>query len=452
MLHRFEKKKQKAQTHSANPGRVLALSFLLVILAGALLLMLPISSTAGRWTSPLTAFFTATSATCVTGLATVETGLWWSGFGQLVILVMIQLGGLGFMTLLYTFALLLKQRLSISRQLVLMGALNLNSAEDAFQVAKHALAVTFSCEGIGAVLLAFRFIPEYGPGKGLWFSIFHSISAFCNAGFDLVGGMSRYVLDPLVNLVLIALIIASGLGFFVWEELLLHIREKRSISLASRLVLGMTAFLVLSGTLLFFLLEHHRPETMADMTLPQKWMASLFQSVTLRTAGFSTVDQGALSESSKALSVLYMLVGGNSGSTAGGIKVSTIIVLLLGLRAGLEGRDKVTVHGRTLRSRQVFNAMTLTLLVSLAAFVGAILVSINEQLPFLDCIYETGSAIATVGLSTGITGGLSPQSQLLIICMMYLGRVGILSFSFAVITHRPVEEKIRYPYMDMMIG
>lgn len=445
-------KQSRPRNYAANPGRVLALSFFIVIVVGTLLLTLPISSTTGRWTHPLTALFTAASATCVTGLAVVETGVWWSGFGQLVILVMIQLGGLGFMTLLYTFALLLKRRLSISRQLVLMGALNVNSTEDALRVAKHALGITFSCEGLGAVLLAFRFIPEYGPGKGLWFSIFHSISAFCNAGFDLVGGMSRYVLDTWVNLVLIALIIASGLGFFVWEELLLRLRRKRPLSLASRLVLQVTAVLVLSGTLFFFLLEHHRPETMGGMNLFQKWVASLFQSVTLRTAGFSTVDQGALSESSKALSVLYMLVGGNSGSTAGGIKVSTIIVLMLGLRAGLEGRDKVTVHGRTLRSRQVFNAMTLTLLVVLSAFVGAVLVSIREGLPFLDCIYETGSAIATVGLSTGITGGLSPQSQLLIICMMYLGRVGILSFSFAVITHRPETEKINYPYMDMMIG
>lgn len=452
MFYRLRRKKQKMPNYAANPGRVLALSFLIVILVGAVLLTLPISSRAGRWTSPLTALFTATSATCVTGLATVETGLWWSGFGQMVILVMIQLGGLGFMTLLYTVALLLKRRLSISSQLVLMGALNLNSAEDALRVAKHALAITFSCEGIGALLLAFRFIPEYHFGKGLWYSVFHSVSAFCNAGFDLVGGMSHYALDPLVNLTLILLILSSGLGFFVWEELLRWFRAKHPISLASRLVLGMTAFLAVSGMVLFFLLEYNHPETMGEMNLPQKLMASLFQSVTLRTAGFSTVDQGALSESSKALSVLYMLIGGNSGSTAGGIKVSTIIVLLLGLRTGLQGRDKVTVRGRTIRSHQVFNAMTLTLLVMLAAFVGAILVSIQEKLPFLDCIYETGSAIATVGLSTGITGGLSPQSQLLIICMMYLGRVGILSFSFAVITHRPVEEKIRYPYMDMMIG
>lgn len=449
MKHPKEKRKPN---HAANPGRVLALSFFIVIMVGAALLTLPISSSSGQWTSPLTALFTAASATCVTGLATVETGLWWSGFGQLVILVMIQLGGLGFMTLLYTFALLLRRRLSLSNKLVLMGALNVSTTEDALHIAKHALAITFTCEGIGAFLLCFRFIPQYHFGKGLWMSIFHSISAFCNAGFDLVGGMSNYALDPWVNLVLIALIIASGLGFFVWEEILLRVRKKRPISLASRMVLGATAVLVISGTLFFFLLEHGRPETMGEMNLAQKWMASLFQSVTLRTAGFSTIDQGAMSESSKALSVLYMLVGGNSGSTAGGIKVSTIIVLMLGLRAGLEGRDKVTVHGRTLRPRQVLNAMTLTLLVSMAAFVGAILVSIREGLPFLDCIYETGSAIATVGLSTGITGGLSPQSQLLIICMMYLGRVGILSFSFAVITHRPEIEKINYPYMDMMIG
>lgn len=256
MKHPKEKRKPN---HAANPGRVLALSFFIVIMVGAALLTLPISSSSGQWTSPLTALFTAASATCVTGLATVETGLWWSGFGQLVILVMIQLGGLGFMTLLYTFALLLRRRLSLSNKLVLMGALNVSTTEDALHIAKHALAITFTCEGIGAFLLCFRFIPQYHFGKGLWMSIFHSISAFCNAGFDLVGGMSNYALDPWVNLVLIALIIASGLGFFVWEEILLRVRKKRPISLASRMVLGATAVLVISGTLFFFLLEHGRP-------------------------------------------------------------------------------------------------------------------------------------------------------------------------------------------------
>lgn len=446
-------KQTKKLSRAANPARILALSFFMVIMVGTLLLMLPVSSRSGQWTSPLTALFTATSATCVTGLSTVDTGLYWAPFGQVVLLCMIQLGGLGFMTLLYTFAILLRRRLTISRQLVLMGALNLNSVEDALRIAKHTLAVTLSCEGAGAALLAVRFIPEQKSViKGLWYSVFHSVSAFCNAGFDLVGGLARYQRDIWVNGVIIFLIVASGLGFFVWEELIIWWKTRKPLSLASQLVLHMIAFLLLSGTVLFLILEYNNPSTLGNLSLPHKLLAAAFQSVTLRTAGFATVDQGGLTEGSKALSILYMFVGGNSGSTAGGIKVSTIIVLIYALKSGLRGEERVKVRGRTLRSRQVFNAMTLTLLVGLAAFVGALLLSVLEKLPFLECMYETASAIATVGLSTGITSSLSAQSQLILICMMYLGRVGILSFSFSVITHRPVVEKISYPSMDMMIG
>lgn len=447
----FSGNQRKKITYSANPGRVLALSFFAVIFVGTVLLALPLSSRTGRWTSLLTALFTATSATCVTGLSTVDTGLWWSSFGQFVILVMIQLGGLGFMTLLYTFILLLRRPLSISKQLVLMDALNLNTAEDALRVSLHALAVTFTFEGCGAILLAFRFVPQYGLLRGLWYSVFHSVSAFCNAGFDLVGGMSNYARDPLVNLTLVTLIVCSGLGFFVWEELL-QLRRGKPLSVPSRLVLTATAVLVLSGTVIFFLLEGNNPTTMGELSLSQKWMAALFQSVTLRTAGFSTIDQGALTESGKALSILYMMIGGGSGSTAGGIKVGTLVVLLLALRTGLKGKERVTVQSRTIPSRQVFNAMTLTLMVALVLFLGAVFLSITDGIPFLAAAYETASAIATVGLTTGVTPGLSAQSQIVLICLMYLGRVGILSFSFTVLTHRPVEEKISYPYMDMMIG
>ncbi|MCD7830469.1 MAG: TrkH family potassium uptake protein [Clostridiales bacterium] len=442
-------KQQRRKVHfSANPGRVLAFSFFAIILVGTALLTLPVSSRDGTWTSPLTALFTATSATCVTGLATVDTGLWWSGFGQAVILVMIQLGGLGFMTVFCTCAILLRRRLSISRQMVLMGALNVNTADDAVGIAKHAVLLTLAFEGAGAAVLAVRFVPQYGRAKGIWYGVFHAVSAFCNAGFDLVGGMANYVHDPVVNLTLITLIICSGLGFFVWEELLWH--RERALSLPSRLVLLTTVALVVSGTVFFLLLEWDG--AFHGFSGPEKLLAALFQSVTLRTAGFSTVDQGTLTESSQALSIFYMLIGGGSGSTAGGIKVGTAAVLALALRSGLHGRERVTVRGRTIPHRQVFNAMTLTLLVVMAFFAGAVFLSVREGLPFLAAAFETASAIATVGLSTGITASLSAQSQAVLICLMYLGRVGILSFSFAVLTHRPVEEKISYPYVDMMIG
>lgn len=443
-------KNKTLPVRTVNPARILGMSFSLIILVGTLLLILPISSKSGHSTGALTALFTATSATCVTGLAVVPTGTWWSPFGQLVILVMIQLGGLGLMTAIYTFAVLMHRRLTISDQMVLMNALNLSSMNSLAKVASNSFRITAAFELSGAVLLSARFVPQYGP-VGIWYGIFHSVSAFCNAGFDLLGGMEQFVTDPIVNLILITLVICSGFGFFVWTELL-SLRSWKKLSLYSRMVLSATAVLVVSGMVLFLLLEWGNPDTFGPLSPIQKGMAALFQSVTLRTAGFSTVAQSGLTESGKALSVLYMLVGGCSGSTAGGIKVGTICILLLALRASLYGRETVTLGGRAIRSSQVFSALALTLLVAMAAFFGALLVSILEGCPFLSALFETASAIATVGLSADLTPSLSPLSRLIIIILMYLGRVGILSFFLSVLTRKNTSEKIRYPYTDMMVG
>lgn len=442
--------KNTKSLRAVNPARILVLSFFAIILVGTILLTLPISSQSGQFTDPLTALFTSTSATCVTGLAVVDTGSWWSPFGQVVILLMIQLGGLGLMTTINTFALLLHRRLRISDQIVLMNALNLQSMANLGKVAKKSFQITAFFETCGAILLSFFFVPRYG-WIGIWYGVFHSVSAFCNAGFDLVGGMEQFVVYPLLNLTLITLIICSGLGFFVWSEILSQ-RSWRRLSPYSRMVLMGTAILVLSGCLFFMLLEWRNEDTFAPLSFPQKVMAGLFQSVTLRTAGFATVHQGQLTESSQALSVLYMLVGGCSGSTAGGIKVGTVGVLLLALRASLCDLDRVTFRGYSIRNSQVFNALSLTILVSLATLIGSIIISVLDNCPFLPALFEGASAIATVGVSTGITGDLSAPSRLILIFMMYLGRVGILSFSLSVLTRTSVYKKIKYPYTDMMIG
>lgn len=449
-MSKHQSKRAYQPLKSVNPARILALSFFAIIFVGTLLLTLPFSSQTGQWTDPLTALFTATSATCVTGLAVVDTGSWWSPFGQVVILSMIQLGGLGLMTTLYTFALLLHRRLRISDQLVLMNALNLQSMENLGKVARKSFEITAFFEICGAVLLAFFFVPRYGL-VGIWYGLFHSISAFCNAGFDLVGGMEQFVNEPLLSLTLVVLIICAGLGFFVWDELLTKRNWKR-LSPYSRMVLAGTGILVFSGCVLFLLLEWGNPETFAPLSFPKKVMAALFQSVTLRTAGFATVHQGALTESSQAISVLYMLVGGGSGSTAGGIKVGTVGVLLLALRASLYAREHVTFGGYTIRPSQVFNALSLTLLVALATLTGSIVISVLDNCPFLPALFEGASAIATVGVSTGITGQLSPFSRLILIFMMYLGRVGILSFSLSMLTRPSVYKKIKYPYTNVIIG
>lgn len=441
-----------------NATRVVAGSFVIIILVGALLLTLPVASRDGESAGFLTGLFTATSATCVTGLILVDTWSQWTLFGQAVILAMIQLGGLGFMTVITVVSFALHRRIGLSERLIMVSTLNLNDLDGVVRMVRHALIGTFSIEGIGALILATRFIPEFGWVRGIWYSIFHSISAFCNAGFDLLGGrfgpfssVAGYSNSPLVLCTLAALIGIGGLGFFVWEDIITK-RSWRRLSAYSKMVLLITAGLILLGTLFFFVEEFSNPATMGDMPVWQKALNALFQSVTLRTAGFDALGQGGLSESSKAMSVLLMLIGGSSGSTAGGLKTATVGVLLLALRSGLAGREQVTFRGRAIPFTRVLNAMTLALVVIFVFLTSAMVLSTVEGLPYLNCAFEIASAMATVGLTTGITPDLSPFSQGFLILLMYLGRVGILSFSIAFLTRGRSPAKIRYPEMNVMIG
>ena len=440
-----------------NPTRMIALGFGGIILLGTLLLHLPISAQNGQWTPWMTCLFTATSATCVTGLAQVDTFLHWSGFGQGVILVLLQLGGLGFVTVLSLIPLAFRRKIGLSQRLVMASALNLSNTYGVVRVVRHALCGTFLLEGAGAVLLALRFVPRFGWARGLWFSVFHSVSAFCNGGFDLMGSYSGrfssltgFQGDPVVLLTIMALITAGGIGFFVWEDLLAH-RSWKRLSLYSKLVLGITLALILLGWLSFLGLEWNNPQTLGPLSAGDKVLNGLFQSVTLRTAGFATLDQGGLTDSSAVLSMILMLIGGSSGSTAGGIKTVTAGVLLLALWESLRGREQVVFRGRTIPARRVLDAMTLTLAVVLLFVAGAMALSLLDGLPFLTAAYETASALGTVGLSMGATPALSPASSLLIILFMYLGRVGILTFSIAFLNRR-TQNKLRYPTVDIMVG
>ena len=446
------------RSQSLNATRIVAASFALIILAGALLLTLPAASRDGESAGLLTGLFTATSATCVTGLILVDTWIQWTLFGQVVILVMIQLGGLGFMTVITLASFALRRRIGLSERLIMVSTFNLNDLDGVVRMVRHALMGTFLLEGVGAVILSACFIPDFGLLGGIWRGIFHAVSAFCNAGFDLLGGrfgafssMIGYQDNPVVLCTIATLIAVGGLGFFVWEDILTK-RSLRKLSVYSKMVLLITAILILGGALFFLMEEYSNPATLGNMPLWQKCVNALFQSVTLRTAGFDALGQGGLQDSSKALSVILMLIGGSSGSTAGGLKTATVAVLLLALRAGLAGREQVTFRGRAIPYQRVLNAMTLTLVVLFLFLIGSMALATIEGLPYLSCAFEVASAMGTVGLTTGITPSLTPVSKVLIILLMYLGRIGVLSFSIAFITRGRHPAKIRYPEINIMIG
>lgn len=438
-----------------NSTRVIALSFAGVILMGTLLLMLPISSRSGVSCGPITALFTATSATCVTGLILVDTLTQFTLFGQVVILGLIQLGGLGFMSVIFLLANLVKKRMSLSQRLMMVSAFNLNDMHDVARLVGGAFRLTFLVEGMGAVVLAVCFWPRYGWGA-IWKGIFTSVSAFCNAGFDLLGpdgagSLSTYSDNPVVLLTVAALIVCGGLGFFVWREII-HKKSFHRLSLYSQMVLVITAILIVSGMLFFLVVEHKNPDTLGNMPWWQQGVNALFQSITLRTAGFQSVNQGYLREVSQMVCVLFMLVGGSAGSTAGGIKTVTLGVLVLAMRAGLHGRSDVTIRGRTIPLTKVLSAVTLVLVVSAMFLSSSVLISVVDNVPYLAAAYETASALGTVGLTTGITATLSTFSHLLLVAMMYLGRVGVLSLSVAFLSQGGRQSRISYPESDVMIG
>lgn len=443
---------------SMNATRMVAGSFAIIILLGTLLLMLPVASQNGQSAGFLTSLFTATSATCVTGLIPVDTGMSWTFFGQVVIILLIQVGGLGFMTILSLFSLLLRRRIGLSERLIMASTLNLNDMDGVVRVVRHALMVTFTLEGIGAVVLSTRFISQFGILGGIWRGIFHAISAFCNAGFDLVGGkfgaftsLEGYNNDPLVLCTIMVLIVSGGLGFFVWEDIL-RTRRWKGFSFYTKLVLSITAALLVGGTVFFLCAEYSNPTTLGNMPVPQKILNALFQSITLRTAGFASFNQGGLLDSSMAVSCVLMLIGGSSGSTAGGLKTVTVAVLLLSLRSNLAGREQVTVRGRAISYRKVIDAMTLALIIIFLFLTGSIVISLADGVPYLHAAFETASALGTVGVTVGITPTLSAFSHVVLICLMYLGRIGVISFSVAFLTRSRYPAKIKYPNLDVMIG
>ena len=447
--------KKRPKTLSA--AKVIAIVFAVIIVLGACLLMLPAASRDGVSCGFRPALFTATSATCVTGLVLYDTWSQWSGFGQVVILCLIQIGGLGFMSAATLLVFVLRRRIGLKQRLVMAQALSLNEIDGVVRLQRMVLIGSFSIEGIGALILTLRFWPEYGLRKALRWGIFHSVSAFCNAGFDIFGSIEpgsslmAFQSDPVVLLTLAALVVIGGLGFLVWEELA---RKKRfrKLSVYARLVLVTTLALLVTGWVLTCLLEWNNPETLGNMSLGDKLLNGLFQSVTLRTAGFAAIDQGCLTEGGKAMAVVFMLIGGSSGSTAGGLKTVTFMVLVLFLTSRARGRSRVCVFQRTIPQGQVLDAMTIAFTMVSLAVLGGIFISASSPIAFTDALYEVVSALGTVGLTAGATGSLSVASQILIIVYMYFGRVGVLTISMGFLVGDKAEERFRYAETSLLIG
>ena len=437
--------------------QIIALMFLLIIAVGTVLLCLPVASRNGESCGFRPALFTATSATCVTGLVLFDTWTQWSGFGQIVILCLIELGGLGFMTAASLVVFLLRKRVGVRQRMVMAQALSMSDMDSVVRLQKWVLIGSLLIQLTGAGILFLRFLPQFGWESAAKWGVFHAVSGFCNAGFDIFGvlqpGASLMVFqnDPVVLLTLSALVILGGLGFFVWEEVV-RVHSWKRFSVYTKLVLVMSGVLLLGGTVGICLLEWNNPDTLGSMSVPHKILNGFFQSVTIRTAGFMAIDQGALTEAGKALSMSLMIIGGSSGSTAGGAKTVTLLVLILFITARARGRNSVCVFKRTIPSAQVLDAMTIVSIMVGLAFFGAIFISATSQIGFTDGLYESVSALATVGLSTVGTGNLSVSSQILIIIYMYFGRVGVLTLSLGFLMGNKAEERFRYAQTNLLIG
>ena len=431
---------------------IIMASFIIVILLGAVLLSLPISSADGKPTPFVDALFTATTSTCVTGLVVTPTVTSWSVFGQVVILLLIQIGGLGVITILSALMILLNRKMGIGDRLLLQDAFNLNSLSGLIRFVKKVVGGTLLIEGIGALLYMTVFVPDMGA-RGIWVSVFTSVSAFCNAGIDIIAenSLCNYALNPIINTVTCALIILGGIGYIVWWDVLRVCRQPRgkkrfsALTLHSKIALTVTLALILVGAALIFAFEYHNPQTIGNYTLLEKIEVSLFQSVTTRTAGFATVPQEHLTNASALVCLLLMFIGGSPVGTAGGIKTVTVAVLAASALASIRNKEDTDLFGRRLTKQAVSKALAVACMSFAIMFVSAVLLSAVTEASALDVLYETVSATATVGLTRNLTATLDSLGKIIVLVTMYLGRVGPISLAIAFnsnpnIVKNPTEE------------
>lgn len=436
-------------------AKFLALGYIVVILIGAFLLCLPISSVNREWAPFVKSLFTATSATCVTGLTVYDTFTHFSLFGQIVILFLIQIGGIGFMTVITMFSMFLRRKIGLYERKILMDSEGMGRISGVMLMIKRILIYTLIFELAGAVLLSIRFVGDFGWGRGIYFGIFHSVSAFCNAGFDLMGARSEfssltaYVGDPLVCLTVMFLIVVGGLGFIVWGDIFDCRFRFKKFMLHTKIVLIATAVLILPSAVAFFFTEANA--SMAGKGVGTRILASLFMAITPRTAGFSTVDMAAVSEGGSLLTVILMFIGGNTGSTAGGVKVTTVMVAVLGVIAMAKKDTDAVVTKKRIGASLILQAFSIIFIYIVFIFSAMLLMSFVEPYALKDLLMECTSAIATVGLSTGITPNLTAFSQILLILLMYVGRVGVFT-SLMALAAKKQKPPVQRPDGKILIG
>ncbi|SKC43536.1 TrkH family potassium uptake protein [Maledivibacter halophilus] len=444
------------RSYRLNPAQILVLGFASVILIGALLLNLPIASQSGESVGFVNSIFTATSAVCVTGLVVVDTGTYWTVFGKTIILLLIQIGGLGFMTMATLVAFIIGKRISLRERLIMQEALNQLTISGLVRLTQHILITTFIIEGIGAFFLSLKFIPIYGTSKGILYGIFHSISAFCNAGFDLIGNgrsLTPFVDSALVNIVIWLLIIVGGLGFTVVMDVI-KFKKFSKLTLHTKLVLSITAILILTGFVLIFALEFTNPDTLGNLSIKGKFLGSMFHSITPRTAGFNTLPMDKLRMASKFFIIIFMFIGGSPSSTAGGIKTTTAGVLVLKIISTIRGKNDTEIFNRRIAKDVIDRAFAILAIGMLWILIVTMILSITEaNQDFLHILFETASAFGTVGLTLGLTPNLSIIGKIVISLTMFAGRLGALTIVFA-LGRKQEKNKglVRYPEGKVMVG
>lgn len=439
-------------------AQVVLIGFLAIILAGSVLLCLPISSADGKVVSYVDALFTATTATCVTGLVTVPTVSTWSIFGQVIILLLIQIGGLGVITIAASIMMMLGKRIGIGNRILIQDSFNLNSLSGIVKFIKKVIFGTLIIEGIGALLYMTVFVPDFGI-KGIWISVFNSVSAFCNAGIDIISenSLCDYALNPVINLTTSFLIISGGIGFVVWWDVIEIIKNKkrrhlRFLSLHSKIAISATAVLIVVGTILFFIFEYNNPLTMQSYSLIEKVEASFFQSVTTRTAGFATIPQENFTNASSIVSLLLMFIGGSPVGTAGGIKTVTFVILLATAASVIKNKRTIDVFNRQISEKSIKKAIAVFATSFSVMTLSTILLSAASNADFLDMLYETVSATATVGLTRNFTASLNTVGKIIIIATMYFGRVGPISLAVAFKMRKSSENIIENPIEEISVG
>ncbi|MEJ8554069.1 TrkH family potassium uptake protein [Tepidibacter sp. Z1-5] len=449
MLGKYIRKKNRL-----SPAQIMVIGFAMIILIGAMFLNTSMATNSGEKIGFVNALFTSTSAVCVTGLVVVDTGTYWTVFGKVVIITLIQVGGLGFMSMATLFAILVRKKIYLHQRLLIQEALNQYDLSGLVRLTRHILIGTFIIEGIGAAILSSVFIPQMGFAKGIGYGVFHAISAFCNAGFDLMGNFSSltsYVDNITINIVIMILIILGGLGFPVMFDVMKK-RKLSKLNLQSKIVISISSFLILFGFILFLVIEYNNPDTLGGLSFKGKVLGALFQSVTTRTAGFNTIDLAAMKDSSKFLTVILMFIGGSPGSTAGGIKTTTIGVLFLAVIAFVKGKDDVEAFGRRISYTVVNKALgVIAIGLSVVVFVTMTLSLTDTNFKFIHILFEAVSAYGTVGLSIFGSPNLTTAGKILIALSMFAGRVGALTILFA-ISNRKKKNLIRYPEEKVIVG